>query len=61
MKSRLNQIKVSMTAPRMIGKHKDCGGNVFYHAGLSFAYRQCSECGQNGLYGQFSPTLETER
>jgi hypothetical protein len=61
MKSRLNQTKVSLTAPRMIGKHKDCGGEVFYHSGRSFAYRQCSQCGQNGMHGTLSPTLETER
>ena len=57
----LNTIKVSMTAPRMIGKHKGCGGAVFYHSGTTFAYRRCSECGQDGMRGTANPTLETER
>lgn len=61
MSNPLNSIKVSMTAPRMIGKHKGCGGAVFYHSSKTFGYRRCSECGQDGMRGTPSPILETER
>jgi len=61
MKKPLNQMKVSLTAPRMIGKHKDCGGDVFYHSSIRFAYRECSKCAQNGMRGTASPTLESEQ
>lgn len=56
----LYQSKTRST-PRTIGKHKDCGGEVLYHSGPSFAYRRCSDCGQDGTNGTFSPALETER
>ena len=58
MKTSLNQSLVS--GSRLIGQHKDCGGDVFYHSNPRFAYRECKKCGQNGMRGTASPTLETE-
>jgi hypothetical protein len=48
-------------APRLLGKHEGCGGEVFYiKASASFCYRECKLCKQNGMYGTLSPQLETE-
>ena len=56
----LAAIPISLTAPRFIGKHKGCGGSVFYHSSRTFAFRRCSECGQDGMRGTVSPSLENE-
>ena len=43
---------------KLIGVHKGCGGEVYYHSSFSFAYRVCMKCKQNGMNGTLSPDVE---
>lgn len=61
MKNPLNSIPLSMIAPAYLGKHKGCGGSVYYHSGRTWGLRRCNECLQDGRHGTLSPVLEGER
>jgi hypothetical protein len=44
-------------AQRFIGKHVDCGGDVFYFSGPSYGMRKCEKCKADGRYGTRSPDV----
>lgn len=52
--------EIKAKPPRLIGKHLDCGGDVYYHVGGSMSWRQCEKCKQDGFHGTLSPVLESE-
>jgi hypothetical protein len=50
--------KAKNNDPELIGKHKgECGGDVFYIRGGTWAIRRCAKCGQDGRHGTRSPDL----
>lgn len=47
---------------RFLGKHLDCGGDVYYiKASSSFCFRRCELCKQDGMRGTMSPRIEDEQ
>jgi hypothetical protein len=46
--------------PRLLGRHADCGGEVYYYSTRTRGTRICSKCGSGTFLSGTSPTLVGE-